>query len=125
MRLPTELWVKAYLRQLSSAGLFATVACHGDDDLGAVFVKVNRLDGTAVLLGPAPESLDGSLDGSQDRALAASGRRFVVMHKGETLPEADAERQLAQARSFDSDVWVIEVEDRQGRHGLEDVLAKD
>jgi hypothetical protein len=121
MRLPTELWVKAYLRQLTSAGLFATVACHGDDDLGAVFVKVNRLDGTAVLLGPAPESLDGS----QDRALAAGGRRFVVMHKAATLPEADAERQIAQARSFDSDVWVIEVEDRQGRHGLEDLLATD
>jgi hypothetical protein len=122
MRLPTELWVKAYLRQLTSAGLFATVARHGDDDLGAVFVKVNRLDGTAVLLGPAPESLTSA---ASDESQISAERRFVVMHKADTLSDADAEHQLARARAFDSDLWIIEVEDRQGRHGLENVLAKD
>lgn len=115
MRLPTELWVKAYLRRMVAAGAFATVARHGDDDLGTIWVKVNRLDGTAVLLGPAPESLD--------RDPTDTDRRFTRMHKTDSISDADAETQLARARAFDSDVWVIEIEDRQGRHGLDDVMT--
>jgi hypothetical protein len=115
MRLPTELWVKAYLRRLSSAGLYATVARHGDNDLGTIWIKVNRLDGTAVLLGPAPEPLDGVHD----------DRRWLVMHKAATIAEAEAETQLARARDFDSDLWIVEVEDRAGRHLLDDDLVRE
>jgi hypothetical protein len=114
MRLPTELWVKAYLRRLSSAGLFAAVAKHGDDDLGTIWVKINRLDGTAVLYGPAPEPLDGPVP----------DRQWLRMHKPDSIPETDAEQQLRRAKDFDSDLWIIEIEDRAGRHGLEDAIIE-
>jgi hypothetical protein len=115
MRLPSELWVKAYLRRLSSDGLFAAVAKHGDDDLGAVWVKVNRLDGTAELYGPAPEPLDG----------ARAERQWLRMHKAATILESDAELQLRRAKEFDSDLWIIEIEDRQGRHALDGSIVDD
>ena len=114
MRLPSELWVKAYLRRLSSAGLFAAVAKHGDDDLGTVWVKVNRLDGTAQLYGPAPEPLEG----------ARADRQWLRMHKAETIAEADAEAQLRRAKDFDSDLWIIEIEDRHGRHALDGSIVE-
>jgi hypothetical protein len=115
MRLPTELWVKAYLRRLSSAGLFAAVAKHGDDDLGTIWVKINRLDGTAVLYGPAPEPLDGP----------APERQWLRMHKAEAVAEVDAEQQVRRAKEFDSDLWIIEIEDRSGRHGLDDAIIDE
>lgn len=109
MRLPTELWVKAYLRRLSSAGLFAAVAKHGDDDLGTIWVKINRLDGSAELYGPAPEPLDGT----------RVDRQWLRMHKAATILETEAEEHLRRAKAFDSDLWIIEIEDRQGRHALD------
>lgn len=117
MRLPTELWVKSYLRQRVAAGAFATVARHGDDEHGTVWIKINRLDGTAVLLGPAPRPLDA------DEA-TGDERQFIVMHKSPSISEADAEAQLVRARDFDGDLWIVEVEDREGRHGLEAALIK-
>ena len=114
MRLPTELWVKAYLRRLSGQGLFAAVVTHGDDDHGTLWVKVSRLDGTAALFGPAPERLDAP----------APDRRFLRMHKTDVVSEADADKQLRQAHDFDSDLWIVEIEDRAGRHGLDDWIVK-
>ena len=114
MRLPTELWVKAYLRRLSGQGMFAAVVKHGDDDHGTLWVKVSRLDGTAVLFGPAPEPLDAP---DPDRS-------FLRMHKADAIPEADADKQLRQAREFDSDLWIVEIEDRAGRHGLDDWIVR-
>ena len=54
MRLRTEFWVKGYLRRCVVEGASAVVVRHGDDDAGAIFIKVNRLDGTCVVFGPAP-----------------------------------------------------------------------
>ncbi len=113
MRLPAELWVKAYLRRLSGDGIFAAVVKHGDDDFGSIWVKINCLNGQAVLLGPAPEQLDSQ----------AADRRWLRMHRTETIPEFDADTQLKRARDFDSDLWIIEIEDRAGRHSLDGWLT--
>lgn len=108
MRVNSELWVKAYLRRCSAGGAFATVARHGDNRSGAVFVKISHLQGRARLLGPAPAGL---ADSEEDR-------RFAV-HAAEA-PEADIDRLIARQVEFDSDLWVIEIEDRDGRSFLDD-----
>ena len=114
MRLKAEGWIKAYLRICSNAGAMAVVARHGDDDAGAVFVKTRGPDGQAQLFGPAPAGLDG-----QD-----TERRWSVhLGKAETT-EADVDAYLARQLSFDPDIWVIEVEDRDLRHFLDDWLEK-
>lgn len=119
MRLPTELWVKAYLRRLAGAGLFAAVVKRGDSDHGTLWVKVSRPDRSATLYGPAPQALEPR---AADEGL---DRRFVRMHKAETIADADAERQLVRAREFDSDLWIVEIEDREGRHLLGDWLSAE
>jgi hypothetical protein len=112
MRLRAEFWVKAYLRRCVIEGASAVVVRHGDDDAGAIFIKVNRLDGTCLIFGPAPAGLAG----------AESDRRWVTLLSRDGVGEGDADVFLAREASFDSDLWLVEVEDRQGRHFLDDQL---
>lgn len=92
----------------------AVVVRHGDDDAGAVFIRVNRLDGTSLVFGPAPAGLDN----------ASLDRQWVATLGLDFKPDADIDRVLSREAEFDPDIWVIEVEDRDGRHFLEDWLAR-
>ena len=116
MRLKTELWVKAYIRRRQSAGAFAAVVAHGHDDAGSILIKISKLDGQAALFGPAPMSFDG--DGRDD-----GERRFARLHDEEWTAERTVDGLIARQRSYDEDLWVIEVEDRRGEAGLEGWLA--
>jgi len=112
MRLKTEIWVKAYLRRCQFNGAHGVVVRHGDDDAGAIFIKVVRPDQTAAVFSPAPAGLDH----------ADVDRRWVARFKQDFVPEPDAEKLLKREAEFDSDIWIVEIEDREGRHFLGDEL---
>jgi hypothetical protein len=112
MRLRAEFWVKGYIRRCAVEGASAVVVRHGDDDAGAIFIKLNRLDGTCLLFGPAPAGLSG----------AESDRRWIAVASPQGVGEREADVLLAREAEFDSDLWLIEVEDRSGRHFLDDQL---
>ena len=113
MRLKSEIWVKAYLRRCQHEGAAAVLVRRGDTDAGAIYIKVSRLDGTAALFGPAPAGLEGA---REDRCWQSCLDRQPTT---ETEADAYLERQI----DFDPDLWIVSVEDRQGRHFLEDWLA--
>jgi hypothetical protein len=113
MRLKSEMWVRAYLRACAVAGAAAVVVRHGDDDAGAIFIKINRLDGTARLFGPAPAALDTEV----------LDRQWMPYLDAPATREAEVDADLARQVRFDPDLWVIEVEDREGRHHLDGWLA--
>ena len=116
MRLKTGIWVAAYLRRCNIEGAFAAVRRRGAEEAGAVFIIINRLDGTATLYGPAPQS---AFDDAQP-----ADRMFTAMLGGTApVPEADIEARLAREIRFDPDVWIVEVEERAGRHFLDNVVA--
>ena len=77
---------------------------HGDATGGAVLVKLNTLDGRA-------RAFTRSFD------LTTGDRTWVALAEGE---EAEVDAAVARQRGFDPDLWVIEVEDRQGRHLLDE-----
>src|SRR5258708_23125558 len=56
MRLKSGIWVAAYLRRCQIEGAAAVLRRRGAEEAGAIFIKVSRLDGTADLYGPAPQS---------------------------------------------------------------------
>jgi hypothetical protein len=85
----------------------------GDEHAGAIYISVNRLDGTVTLFGPAPAGLEG---GDVER-------RWVRCFAAESVPEAEAASYLARQVKFDSDIWIVEIEDRAARHFLGDALA--
>lgn len=112
MRLKSGIWVAAYLRRCNVEGAFAAVRRRGADEAGAVFIKINRLDGTATLYGPASQS-------TFDEAQPAD-RNFTAVLGGERpAPEADIEARLGREMRFDPDVWIVEVEDSAGRNFLD------
>ncbi len=112
MRLKTAIWVAAYIRRCSVEGASAVLRRRGAEEAGAIFVKINRLDGTAELFAPAPQSAF--------EASAPSDRAFT--RSMPVRPEADVETYLAREIRFDPDVWIVEVEDRAGRHFLDTVV---
>ena len=103
VRLTTEFWVRAYLARLRLAAIPAFVAMKGDASAGAVIVKVSTLDGAA-------RAFARSYD-------AAGTRIWTTLIEG---PDAEVEAALGRQRRYDPDLWVIEVEDRQGRSLLDE-----
>ncbi len=101
-RLTASFWVAAYRKRLDLHGIPCFVAHHGDDTAGAVMVKLNTLDGQA-------QVFQRSFD------LMTGDRAWVPLVEG---AEGDCDVAIARQRSFDPDLWVLEVEDRQGRHLL-------
>jgi hypothetical protein len=114
MRLKTGLWVAAYLRRCQVEGVFGVVRRRGAEEAGAVFVRVNRLDGTSDLFGPAPQS-------AFEAAEVAAGA-FSPCLARQSAPDAEIEGYLARQLKFDPDIWIVEIEDRAGRNFL-DVVA--
>lgn len=103
--LKTEFWASALIRRASNAGAFAGVVRRGDSDAGAVLVKVATLDGRARLYAPAR-------DGEGERIwldLSAGALGDV---------EADVDAYAKKRSETDPDLWVVEIEDKQGRHFL-------
>ncbi|MGO4914267.1 DUF1491 family protein [Pseudogemmobacter sp. W21_MBD1_M6] len=101
-RLTADFWVHAYLTRLRQLDIPAFVVAKGDATAGAVLVKLNTLDGRA-------KAYQRSFD------LMTGARQWVVLTEG---PEADVDASLLRQRGFDPDLWIIEVEDRMGRHLL-------
>ncbi len=101
-RLAARFWVDAYLARLRLLDIQAFVVAHGDDGAGAVLVKLSTLDGRARAYHRGWDS--------------AGARIWVVLAEG-AEPEVDAA--LTRQRRMDPDLWVIEVEDRAGRHLLD------
>ena len=82
----------------------------GAEEAGAVFVKVALLDGNAMLYVPAPQTV---YDDSRPI------ERFFTPTSPQPVPEASVEERLAKEIRFDPDVWIVETEDRAGRHFLD------
>jgi hypothetical protein len=105
MRLRADFWVAAYIRRCAYEGAPAVVRRRGAAEAGAIFIKVDRLDGLVALYGPAPQS---ELTSGQDRL-------FSRLHRDPWIEPAQAEQKLANQIRFDPDLWIVEIEDREGR----------
>ena len=106
-RLRSEFWVAAHLRRCAVEGVDAVLRRRGAAEAGAIFVKVDRLDGAASLYGPAPQSL------FDERA----GERLFIPVLVD-VPAPEIEERMRRELNFDSDLWLMEIEDRAGRHFL-------
>lgn len=97
-RLTSGFWVAAYLARLQQAAIPAYVT-RGDETAGAVLIKVATLDGRA-------QAFQRQFD------LASDAQVWVKLVEG---LEVEVDALLARQRLRDRDLWVIELEDRQGR----------
>lgn len=109
MRLATEFWVSALIRRAQVAGAFATVARRGDDQAGAVLVKLYNPITREVRL----------------YAQASAGEEEAIwMEPKPGADEIEIDAYAARAASYDRDLWLVEIEDRQGRDFLTEKMDK-
>ncbi|MGD9815030.1 MAG: DUF1491 family protein [Hyphomonadaceae bacterium] len=105
--LKTDFWASALIRRAEIAGAFAAITRKGDQDAGAVLVKVALMDGRARLYAPARDG---------------EGERIWLDLSAGPLgeAEADVDAYIRKRAETDPDLWVIEIEDKKGRHFLEE-----
>ncbi len=103
MNIATDVWVGALIRRAELSGSFATVVRKGDAKAGAVLVKAYN-----------PRTRQATLFQS---AIRGEGER-VWMRPVSSQAEADLDAYVEKQRRFDPDLWVVEIEDAEGRHFL-------
>lgn len=99
--LKASFWTSALVRRAENEGAFAAVVRKGDPDAGACLVKVRTLDGMASVYRPVR-----NMEGER-----------VWWPKG-PAQERDIDHYINTRIDDDLDLWVLEVEDRKGRHFL-------
>ena len=115
MRLKSHIWVSAYLRRLDGAFIPAVVVRRGDADAGAIYIKISYLDGTCQILAPMPAHLTQGLAAGE--LIVEEGRAWQAVYSPSTT-EDEAEGYIGRQVSRDPDMWVLELENTEGRHLL-------
>ena len=107
--LKTSLWIEAHIRACFSLDCPAFVVARGDADRGGILLKLDRF-GAGIFL--------------YERTLDFDGNRVWR----QLMPGADAVQVRAaieKKRSFDEDLWVLEIEDLRGIYSLDAPLLDD
>ena len=102
-RITTEFWISAYRKRLQLSEVPVFVTKKGDDTAGAILIKLNTLDGNAKLF---HRTFNENFD-----------REWTIFLSGE---ETEIDNNIVEQIKFYSDLWVLEVEDKNGRHLLDD-----
>ena len=107
-RLPSDVWIMAQVRRCNDAGIPAMVLRKGEAKGGTLLVKINRFEAGCRVLSQARD-LDGRLG-------------WLAAFKDAPVPEAEADAYIARATARDPDLWVVEIEDREGRNPFDGKL---
>jgi|TARA_B100001057_G_C22799998_1_gene931149 hypothetical protein len=104
-RLTSSFWVQAYIKRLNLLGVPAFVVSHGDDKAGAIIIKVNKLNGDAILF---------------ERSFSLE-KDINQWSKSQSGDEKELDELLSRQLSRDNDLWIVEIESRQGDAYLDDI----
>lgn len=101
-RLTSEFWISAYLKRLRARAIPAFITKKGDATSGNIIIKINTLDGNA-------ESYCKNYNFDEDKWY------WDTLKLGSDF---EVENSLSKQKAIDQDLWIIEVEDKLGRHLL-------
>ena len=104
-RLKTDFWIRTQIRLCDIFFIPAVVARRGDSDAGQVMIKRNLLNGTFEVFARTTD-----LDGDRAWRLATGP---------DPVDGAAADAVIAREANFDPDLWVLEIEDRDGKYELD------
>ena len=108
-RLKAELWVKAQIRQCFARDIPAFVVRRGDAHAGTVLIKLNRFDAGVQVFAPI--------------AAMEGGRAWLCITGESAVDDSAADLAISKRTRNDPDIWVLEIEDRDGIWELDAPLA--
>lgn len=100
-RLPTDFMISAQIRTAAREGVPIVVRRRGDNGIGTIVLKINLLNGTARVLTQVRFN---------DEIV------WNPVNKTDPMNDVDAEKYMNRQAEIDPDSWLIEIEDKQGRH---------
>jgi hypothetical protein len=109
-RLKAEIWVKAHIRKCAVLNIPVFVVRRGDNTAGTVLIKINRLNNCCMVLLPTTNFETGE-------------RQWLQGTGADWVSEEEADLYIGKQLRFDPDIWVIEIEDPQGRHFLDEKVV--
>ena len=107
-RLKAGIFVRALVRRAEVGGASAYIARKGNEEAGAVIIKVSRLDGTCLVLNQARDG---------------KGELVWARPLGDWTQEARVQAWFDRQVKFDPDLWIVEIEDRQGRAFVDEKIV--
>src|ERR1700753_537503 len=99
-RLKAGIFVRALIRRVQVAGASAFVVRSGAEDAGSIILKVAKLDGTVLVL---------------NQARNAKGELVWSQPLGGWVDDKRGNEWCDRQVKFDPDLWIVEIEDREGR----------
>ncbi|UTW55525.1 DUF1491 family protein [Kordiimonas sp. SCSIO 12610] len=105
IRLASKLWIDAHIRACFGKGLPAFVVHKGDVERGGVIIKVDRFD-AGILVFERTTTFEG------DTVWAKRG-------PDNGMNAQEAQQIIDKRLKFDSDCWVVEIEDMRSVYHLE------
>ena len=100
IRLKSGFFVRALIRRAEVAGAQGYVVKKGAEEAGAIFLKISRLDGTCTVL---------------NQARGGDGEPVWLRPMGVWCEEVRACAYFEKQQKYDPDLWIVEIEDREGR----------
>jgi hypothetical protein len=107
-KLKAAIQISAIIRRAEVAGAQAFLVRRGSEEAGALFLKLSRLDGTFTVL---------------NQARRGDGELVWTKPLGDTPDEAAANAYLEKQMRFDPDLWILEIEDREGRAFVDEPIV--
>ena len=107
-RLKAGIFVRALIRRVEVAGASAFVIRKGNEDAGAIVLKLSKLDGNCLVLNQARDG---------------SGALVWAKPLGEWGEEPRAHLWFEKQIKADPDLWIVEIEDREGRAFVDEKIV--
>ena len=107
-RLKTGLYVRALMRRAEIGCASVYVARRGAEEAGALILKLAKPDGSLVVL---------------SRATRGDGERVWMKPLGDSADAAAAGKYFEKQIRFDPDLWILEIEDREGRAFVDEPIV--
>lgn len=99
--------MSALLRRALANGAFAAIAQKGEREAGAVVICV-RQNAAHLCLYEAVTNMDG----------------MRVWHESAPMDEPQMQARLNRLKSRDPDLWIVEIEDKDGRHFITEEVVR-
>ena len=107
-RLKAGIYVRALIRRVQVAAASAYVIRSGAEEAGSIILKVAKLDGSVLVL---------------NQARNARGELVWAQALGGWVDEARAAQWCDKQVKFDPDLWIVEIEDREGRAFVDEQIV--